>query len=56
MLDNLSSGIRENLDGFSNQKHLYFIKGDIRDFEIVKKCAKNVDGIFHQAVIIFDTG
>jgi len=41
VLDNFSSGFRENLDGFPNQKHLSFIEGDIRNFKIVKKCAEN---------------
>ena len=41
MLDNLSSGFRKNLSGFPNQKNLNFIHGDIRDFEIVKKCVKH---------------
>jgi len=52
VLDNLSSGFRENLDGFPNQQYLKFIEGDIRTFEIVKKCAENIDGIFHQAALV----
>ena len=49
VLDNLSSGFRKNLDNFPNTKNLNFVKGNIRDFEIVKKCARNMDGILHCA-------
>lgn len=50
VLDNLSSGRTENLD-LENQK-LLFIKGDIRERELVKKALKDVEVVFHLAALV----
>ena len=53
VLDNLSSGRLENLP--LSCKGLSFIRGDVRDFALVKKVAKNADIVFHLAEFIPNT-
>lgn len=48
VLDNLSSGIIENIAN----KQVRFIKGDIRDYNLLTDITKNVDAVFHEAAII----
>jgi len=52
VLDNLSSGKLSNLEDIINHPNFEFINGDIRDFEIVKKCSENIDYIIHQAALV----
>lgn len=47
VLDNLSTGNVSNISGLN----IEFLKGDIRDFEFVKKSVKDVDYILHQAAL-----
>jgi nucleoside-diphosphate-sugar epimerase len=47
--DNLFNGHLENLDNALKNKQFQFIKGDIRDFNILLEISKDVDIIFHQA-------
>jgi UDP-glucose 4-epimerase len=47
VLDNLSTG---KIDNIKNEK-LTFIKGDIQDFDLVKKIMKKVDAVIHLAAI-----
>lgn len=49
VLDNLSTGKKENLENIINKIEL--IVGDIRDTSIVKKAVKGIDYILHQAAI-----
>ncbi|MCX7612461.1 MAG: NAD-dependent epimerase/dehydratase family protein, partial [Ignavibacterium sp.] len=49
VLDNFSTGKRENLEEFINDIEL--IEGDIRNFHIVNKAVKDVQIIFHQAAL-----
>ena len=51
VLDNLSSGKLENLNFAKNNKNFQFIKGDIRDFDLIKRTLKNIEIIFHQCGI-----
>lgn len=51
VLDNFSTGKRENLKGF--EKDIEQIEGDIRDFNTVKKATEGVDFILHQAGQVF---
>lgn len=46
VLDNLSTGKRENLP-----KGAAFVKGDIRDEDIVKKAVKGCETVFHLAAV-----
>jgi len=49
VLDNLSTGRRENLTSFA--KDLEFIEGDIRDAAIVARAVKGIDCVIHQAAL-----
>ncbi len=48
VLDNLSSGFRENLNGLD----ISFIEGDIADFDVVQTAVSGCDLIFHQAALV----
>lgn len=48
-LDNFSTGKRENVELFLNNKNYSFVEGDIRDFDICKKVCEGVDFVLHQA-------
>lgn len=49
VIDDLSTGRMENIEKFIDS--IEFVKGDIRDLEIVMKCMKGVDYVFHHAAI-----
>ncbi len=51
VLDNLSTGSLENLRPFGDNPRLEFIKGDIRDLNLVKKLVGESDFILHQAAL-----
>ena len=48
ILDNLNTGKLSNIENIENST---FLKEDIRNYEIIKKACKGVDGIFHQAAL-----
>lgn len=48
VLDNLSTGYLENLEGFEVE----FIRGDVRDRELLPRLTKGVDAVFHLAASI----
>ena len=49
IIDNLSNGKKENLSAIMDK--IKFINGDIRDYNLLKKTLKNIDGVFHQAAL-----
>jgi nucleoside-diphosphate-sugar epimerase len=49
VLDNLSTGKRENLAGFIGR--LDFIEGDIRDLDTCRRAVQDVDHVLHQAAL-----
>ncbi len=49
ILDNFSTGRRENLSEFMDQIEL--VEGDIRDVSLVREVMKNVDFVLHQAAL-----
>jgi len=53
VLDNLSTGKRENLEQFASDvaSGIELIEGDIRDFETTRRAVDGVDIIFHEAAI-----
>jgi UDP-glucose 4-epimerase len=51
VLDNLSTGRRENLEQLLAEDHLRFVCGDIRDQETVRSCVKEADRVVHLAAI-----
>ena len=48
VLDNFSSGKRENLSGFNN---VMCIEGSICDLPLLKEACSGADGIFHLGAI-----
>lgn len=52
VIDDLSSGERNNLVHHQNNRSLRFIEGDIRDFNFVRKTVKGVDAVFHEAALV----
>ncbi len=48
VLDNLRSGNLQNLEGFKSE----VVIGDIRDRDVVRKCMRGVDYVFHLAALI----
>lgn len=49
VLDNFSTGKRENIEEFLNNKNFELIEGDIRDIETCRKACEGVDYVLHQA-------
>uniref|UniRef100_UPI0038D25AED SDR family NAD(P)-dependent oxidoreductase n=1 Tax=Pyrococcus horikoshii TaxID=53953 RepID=UPI0038D25AED len=49
VLDDLSAGSLKNIEGWLGNENFEFIKGDMRDVEIVSKAVKDVDAVFHLA-------
>jgi UDP-glucose 4-epimerase len=52
VLDNLMSGYRKNLDPFPQ---VQFVEGDVRDAQLVDRCATGVEVIFHLAASVGNT-
>ncbi|MEJ2272129.1 MAG: SDR family oxidoreductase [Candidatus Bathyarchaeota archaeon] len=52
VIDNLSTGEKRNLNPHKNKESFQFIEGDIRDFNLVKKCVKDVDAVLHEAALV----
>jgi nucleoside-diphosphate-sugar epimerase len=51
VLDNLDTGRMENIAQHKGNRNFRFVKGDIRDFGLVKKLVKDVDAVFNLAAI-----
>ncbi|WP_042271160.1 SDR family oxidoreductase [[Clostridium] dakarense] len=49
VLDNLSTGKIENIEGFMSNENFEFINGDIRDIEICQNECKDIEYVLHQA-------
>jgi len=52
VLDDLSNGKLANIEGHLSSGAVEFVKGDIRDANIVKSCLKGVDAVIHLAAQI----
>lgn len=52
VLDNLSTGSKDNLRAHLTNPNFRFIKGDIRDGKAVKKSISGVDAVVHEAAMI----
>lgn len=50
-LDNFSTGTRENIHGFDDNKRFTLIEGDIRNYNDCEKAVQNIDVVFHQAAL-----
>lgn len=49
VLDNFSTGKRENIERFKDNPNFLLIEGDIRDIETCEKAIEDVDYVLHQA-------
>lgn len=52
VLDNLSSGLLENISHHQGEKGFRFVQGDVRDSGLVKSLVKGVDGVSHLAALV----
>jgi len=48
-IDNLNTGKMVNLNPFLGK--IDFVKGDVRDFELLKSKFRDIDGVFHEAAL-----
>jgi nucleoside-diphosphate-sugar epimerase len=51
VLDNLDTGQMENIAQHKQNRSFHFVKGDIRNFNLVKKLVKDMDAVFNLAAI-----
>jgi nucleoside-diphosphate-sugar epimerase len=51
VFDNLDTGHIENIEPHQGKEDFHFIKGDIRDLDLIKKTLKDVDVVFHEAAL-----
>lgn len=51
VLDNFSTGQRQNLEPFKDAKNLNFFEADVTDFEKIKSIFQEVDWVFHLAAL-----
>lgn len=51
VLDNFSTGNRQNLAPFISDKRFELVEGDIRDYETCKKAVIGIDYVSHQAAL-----
>jgi len=49
VLDNLSSGNLNNIEGWLSDKNFMFIKGDLKNIADARKAVKNIETVFHMA-------
>jgi nucleoside-diphosphate-sugar epimerase len=52
VLDNLYTGKMENIEHHKRNKNFHFVKGDVRNFRLVKDIARNLDAVFNDAAIV----
>ncbi|HEY9176193.1 MAG TPA: SDR family oxidoreductase [Flavipsychrobacter sp.] len=51
VLDNLATGLKKNIDLFTDYGNFEFIEGDIRDPEVCRKACEGIDYVSHQAAL-----
>jgi UDP-glucose 4-epimerase len=51
VIDNIDTGRLENIAHHQDREEFHFVKGDIRDFNLVKEIMKDKDAIFHEAAL-----
>lgn len=52
VIDDLSTGRLENIVAHQGKSNFQFIKGDIRDWETVRRAVEDVEVIFHEAALV----
>lgn len=51
VLDNLSTGFRQNIEPFFSYPAFHFIEGDIRDLDTCQRACTDIDLVSHQAAL-----
>ncbi len=51
VLDNLSTGFKDNLEPFQGDNNFEFIEGDIRDFDLCCRAMQDINLVSHQAAL-----
>lgn len=51
ILDDLSTGKKENIAGLLSQNNVKFVEGSVTDLPLLQELFQNVDYVFHQAAI-----
>ena len=51
VIDNLDTGRLENIAHHQGREGFHFIKGDIRDFNLITQTMKDIDAVFHEAAL-----
>ncbi len=51
VLDNLSTGKRQNVLRFNGNENFEFIEGDLRSYHIVQEAVKGIDYVLHQGAL-----
>jgi nucleoside-diphosphate-sugar epimerase len=52
VIDNLHTGYLRNIKHNRRRKDLHFVRGDVRDFNLVRSAVKDVDAVFHEAAFV----
>lgn len=52
VVDNLSTGSLDNIEGFKNSRGFKFVEGDVRDAKLMTDLAKRSESIFHLAAAV----
>jgi len=52
VLDNLYTGQIENVEHHRDKKNFQFVRGDVRNFDLVKRLVKDVDAVFNEAAVV----
>jgi len=52
VLDNLYSGQKENIEHHKQNRNFHFVKGDVRNFKLVKETVKNADAVLNHAAVV----
>jgi len=52
VLDNLYSGKIENIKHHNRDKNFHFVKGDVRNFKLVRDLVTNLDAVFNDAAVV----
>lgn len=52
VIDNFSTGRQENLAAYLGRKDFRLVRGDIRDFSLVKSIMTDADAVFHEAAFV----
>lgn len=52
VLDNLYTGRIENIKHHEQNRNFHFVKGDVRNFKLVKKLVENIDAVLNLAAVV----